>query len=947
MTRNVALLLTMATGFSGLAYEVTWEKFLAILLGSHSEATAAVLGIFLGGLSVGYALFGRVTRWRVANAAREAREPRLLLLYGGVEAGIGLYVILFPFLFDLAQKLSLLAPSGSPALAFAFDVVLTALLIGPPTVLMGGTIPVLTQALARSVEDATRLHALVYAFNTAGAFAGALAAGFFLVPRLGLVGVMFAMGSINLAAGAVFALLGARAAFAPELDEDESGEAPVAGFAWYAATALLLGFAMMSIQTVSIRLGGLALGSTQFTFSMVVAVFVLCIALGSMAVSAFSRVPRWLLLATLWALAALLYGLYPLVPESLFGAHVLRTLFTGQDAAFSAYHAAVFLALLALLGAPVLLSGAVLPLLFDKLKGESAQLGSSAGRLYSWNTVGSLLGALLGGYALLFFLDLHHVYRIATAAVVLAAVLITVRSYAVSPALAIGALLLPVLGALWLLGAWQPEMLSSGLYRERRATPFTALGAQAFLAEQALRRDVIFYDDDPSVSVAVVDQILAGAPPHPRALLSNGKPDGSTLGDYTTMALAALLPAALMDAPERAFVIGYGTGVTVGELAMLRSTRKVVVAEISAGVVAAAPLFDFANGGASKHPKVEILRSDAYRALRRGEGQYDIIVSEPSNPWMSGVEMLYSREFLEAARARLRSGGIYVQWLQQYESDESVVSLVLRTYASVFDHVAVWYSQGSDLLVLGIEDPLPALDVAAVARRTSQPDLAAGLLRAQIRSLPALLAHELMPVGVAHAMVWQGPLHTLRHPTLNFLAGRAFYRGLGSTLPFSGARAPAAVGARHSLLRRLADRSGGKLRDPDRSAALAEACKYRARLCAALVAEWMSESPNSPAARSALRNATGLQRRRFGGAVDADTVRSLTPLFAAAEKGDGQISPAAATRMTDRYRSYYQHAAPFDAQRLLEAWGRCRSPGSRACEAGRRRAAELLELPDS
>jgi hypothetical protein len=204
MTRVLALALTGLTGFSGLVYEVAWEKYLATLLGSHSEATAAVLGIFLGGLSVGYATFGKVTRRVVA--ARHGH--RLLGLYGLVEGAIGLYVLAFPTLFLAARTASTMFSHDVFGLGFALDVTLAALLIGPPSVLMGGTIPILTQALSNNTDESTRFHALVYAVNTAGAFAGALAAGFFLVPTLGLVVVMRVMGGVNLVAGAIFVLLG-------------------------------------------------------------------------------------------------------------------------------------------------------------------------------------------------------------------------------------------------------------------------------------------------------------------------------------------------------------------------------------------------------------------------------------------------------------------------------------------------------------------------------------------------------------------------------------------------------------------------------------------------------------------------------------------------------------------------------------------------------------------
>jgi len=312
--RALALLLTSFTGFSGLVYEVAWQKYLATLLGSHSEATAAVLGIFLGSLAAGYAIFGKVTRRLVSAGERAGRSPRLLLLYGAVEAAIGAYAFAFPELFRGAQWLSVRLPAANDAMGFALDLGLSALLIAPPTVLMGGTIPILTQALARDLEDATRFHAFVYAFNTAGAFLGALAAGFWLVPWLGLVGVMRAMATVNLAAGAIFALGGRSER--PGLAAAPAGGAPTEGFAALATVALLGGFATMALQTVLIRLGGLALGASQFTFSTVVAVFVLCIALGSFAVSALRRIPSAAVVVAQVLLVALMGALYFVLPQA-------------------------------------------------------------------------------------------------------------------------------------------------------------------------------------------------------------------------------------------------------------------------------------------------------------------------------------------------------------------------------------------------------------------------------------------------------------------------------------------------------------------------------------------------------------------------------------------------------------------------------------------------------
>jgi spermidine synthase len=635
MTRFNALLLTVLTGFSGLVYEVAWQKYVATLLGSHAEATAAVLAIFLGGLSTGYAVFGAATQRQVERARGSGRPPRLLLFYALVESGIGIYALLFPTLFGAAQSLSLFFPLEHAALGFAFDVFLTALLIGPAAVLMGGTIPILTLALAGDLEHATRVHAWIYGFNTAGAFVGALIGGFFLIPLLGLDGVLYAMGAVNLLAGVSFAVLDRIGGHVtPDMGEPSPRSVAVKGFASYAAVAMLGGFAMMAVQTTLNRIGGLAFGSSHFTFTMVVAVFVLSIALGSLAVSALPRITPGLIVGSQWLLVLLLALLYLHMPDAPYWAHVIRSIFRPVDASFYPFYFLAFTAGLAVLIVPIGLAGALLPLLFHHLRNEVGDLGSVAGRLYSWNTAGSLLGALLGGYLLLFWLDLHHVYRIALAALIVGASILTVRVLRL-PALAMGALVvLPALLSLLALPAWSPEKLASGLFRQREPGPLTYKGPNGGAGRGKAK--IIFNQDGPTSTVTVKDGPMKNGRIS-RGLITNGKPDGNLVGDYSTMALTALIPALLANNIERSFVIGYGTGVTAGELAALDLTREVTVAEISHGVIAAAPLFDIGNLNATKNPKLKIVRGDAYRVLLRSYGYYFLFLSVPSNPWVVGV----------------------------------------------------------------------------------------------------------------------------------------------------------------------------------------------------------------------------------------------------------------------------------------------------------------------
>jgi len=931
MIRATALLLTVLTGFSALVYQVAWQRYLAALLGSHSEATAAVLGIFLGGLSYGYSRFGRLTERLVAAARRQRRRPRLLLAYGFVEFGIGVYALLFPLLFAALRVVSLWVPGGSEALSFSVDVGLTALLIGPPVVLMGGTIPLLTQALATSLRDATRFHALVYAFNTAGAFAGALVAGFFLVPWLGLQNSVLLMGVVNLAAGSSFIALGLRGSERGlELAESQSSEAAAPrNFVVYAFVALLSGFAMMALQNTMNRIGAFSLGASHFTFSMVVATFVLCIALGSFAVSAFSRIPRSVLPTSQWMLVAFLLFLYPVVEDAPYWAHLLRTSFPSDDASFYPYFFGVFLGILIVFSIPLGLSGAALPLLFHHLRREVGDLGRTAGRLYSWNTVGSLLGALLGGYVLLFWLDLHHVYRLAVLALAVGAAILTVKIMPRSR-LTAGAILIIVSGTLVALPAWSPKKLSSGLFRQRTPTRYTHEGPKSLFDN--FRKKVIFYQDDPTVSAAVHEfRARDGSPA--LGIVVNGKPDSAIPIDTVTVGMLALLPALLVDRCERGFVIGFGTGRTVGELAAIDEVKEVDVAEISQGVIDAAPYFEERNRHAFSNPKTRIIRGDAYRVLLRSEGRYDVIISEPSNPWVTGVELLYSLEFLQAARSRLTPGGIYVQWIHIYEIDAPTVALVLNTYRRVFDRVEIWYSLATDLLLLGFNDDDHRTDLDALLERWEREGFDQRFSEIGIGSFHQLLAHQVLPAGGLNRAEFPDEVHTIGHPILSHRAARAFFAGGIAELPTFPPRWNVTSEVVPALLPRYRARLGQAFTDEMWFDVVVETCSHHLSLCAALAAQWQFERPDSQVREEFLAGAQDIPTH--AAALAPELLDRLSLLFS--EQGSAALPPTydSAAQLSAMFDKYYHHAAAFDARAPRAAWLRCADDERCAAELAR------------
>lgn len=908
MLRFVALILTLLTGFTGLVYEVTWHKYLGTLLGSHAAATAALLGIFLGGLSVGYALFGTVAQRLIASG----RGDRTLRVYGIVEIAIGVYAFLFPFLFTGASWLSVQLPLGSTGVAFGVDVFLTVLLIGPPTVLMGGTIPLLTQALSSTLQDATRIHAHIYAFNTVGAFLGALAGGFWLIPWLGLDGVLASMGFINVAAGAVFVSMRTAGSGSVPAADEPATEPRGSALLLYGCVALLSGFAMMTLQTILNRIGGLAFGSSHFTFAMVVSAFVLCLALGSFAVAALRRVPPMLVVGSQWLLVLSLLLLYARLPDATFYAHVIRSWFSNDVSDFYPYHLASLGAALTILVVPIGLSGALLPLLFHQARRELGDLGSVAGRLYSWNTVGSLLGALLGGYVLLLWLDLDQVFTVALVALALAASILTRLALPRASIALIAGLAAISVVAIGLQPRWDPARLNAGLFRQHGKNA-PKIGEIDALFERASRIPVIFHRDDPVATVAVREGKRLGKYPD-RSIVTNGKSDGNLISDYKTMAFAGLLPALMAEEVRRSFVIGLGTGVTAGELAALDSSEEVLVAEISPAVIEAAPLFDQGNLFVTQNPKVKMLRGDAYRTLLRSDGLFDVVVSEPSNPWVTGVEMLFSIEFLSAARDRLTDRGVYAQWFHLYETDAEVVDLIYRNYLNVFDDVAVFFTANSDFILLGFRDAAFALDLDRLASRMTQSDFAAALERVGVNSLAALVAHELVPVGTLTRDRVGEPLHTLRHPTLSDRAARAFFAGRYVDLPKVSSSEGARDGTRNSLLRGLASAEDARLPEPVLRDAAVVSCRSRLQnQCATLLARWRLDYPGSPMLANTLRVLRGGRERP---PLADERLRLLGTFF--------EATPDAGPERDRLILRHYHHAAPFSWSHVGRALERTR-----------------------
>ena len=782
--RRAILVLTFATGGAGLIYQVVWQRYLARLLGNDSLATATVLAVFLAGLSLGYWAWGR----------RSLDGTGLLRTYGRLECVIGLWALVFPLWFGLIDRWTSSWRLETPWSLAAGGAFCAAVLIGLPTFCMGATVPILTQALTRLLERATRTHALVYAINTAGAVAGALVTGFFLVHRFGLPGTLRLGAILNIAAGLYFLGLYRRHG-AGTRDAPLPAQAGNARLGWrLCAIAALSGFAFMTLESIWIRFTQLSVGASSFNFSLVVAAVVLAIALGAWLAGRRSPRPPGALFRNQFAAAVSLAALFATLDAWPWFAYVIRTRFPSTDAGFVAFNAALFVALVAGIGVPAGLMGATLPLTFDAARKTLRSVGRQAGALLGWNALGSLLGGLLGGYLLLARLNLGETYLTAVLTVVASAWIAASPLHRARVASMSGLTVAILVLAAWF--PYDPLRFAVGTFRLRETIEQDEWGPAGFYESYYRSRTVLAYRDGPEGTFAVVENLTpeqlltrdfpvlaaelfeserypGGASALPRSIVVNGKSDSSTYYDRETLRLSAHLPALFGVCPERALVIGLGTGVTAGELTLYPGIERIRVVEISPAVSDFLIFFDDATHGLREDPRYELVTGDAFRVLRRSEERFDVIVSEPSNPWVLGVDQLFSREFYALIGKRLAQDGIFVQWIQRYATTQEVYDTVVRTLRNEFPYLRAFRGAEHDDLFVASKMSLADERLVTLGELLrNNPEVRRSLAEIDLLGVDDLLLREL-PIPDAP----DGErLETLDRPRIHHLSGRAFFR---------------------------------------------------------------------------------------------------------------------------------------------------------------------------
>jgi len=759
-----------ATGAAGLVYQVAFERYLARLVGNDHVAVGLTLGTFLGALALGYLLCGRLTLM--------IEEP--LRAYALLEALIGVWGLAFPRWFERVESVAGSWGFEQPwGLAFE-GLAVSGLLIGPPTVLMGATVPFLTRGLGQVHERVSSTHAAVYALNTAGAFVGVLLAGFFLVPAFGLPATVRGTALVNLLAGAMFLALsfyirGPAVSLGGIRPRTLAAGEPFSPRRLY-GVALLSGLAVLTLEAVAVRIGKLVLGGSTYTFAMVVAVFVLGIAAGSLAVARAPRLPRSLLFGLQAGAACWLLLLLPTLDLWPYAAHVLRVAFQATPVGFWLHRIAVLVALAVPFLPPAALLGATLPTVFHELDAGLNRSGWISGRLLAWNGVGTLLGSLCGSFLLYHFLDAVRVFLLVPLVASVAAVLVSTPVGRMARGAA-WAMLLVATAAIVVRPFHDDSRFAVGTFRLRTPEPYSLHGPRLFFEERMRGMRLERYEDGPTDTVAVLDQV---GDRESRALFVNGKSESSTNHDAVTLRLLAHLPALWAERRARVLVVGLGTGVTAGELSLYPELERIDVAEISPAVVRALPWFTADTHGVERDERLRVHVRDAWLVLRQSPETWDVITSEPSNPWVSGVDQLFTREFYRLVASRLAEGGVFVQWVQLYESDFESLALVLNSLRAELPTLHAFRGMTGDLLLLAARRPFDRADrLRAEEVLAGHSAVADSLREIGIESIAQILEREVTSLPTLLRQGARYGFNTMDHPRLHYLAGRNLFLGSG------------------------------------------------------------------------------------------------------------------------------------------------------------------------
>ena len=780
------LSLFVLSGFAGLIYQSMWTHYLGLVLGHAAYAQSLVLAIFMGGMALG--------AWLAAQ--RSVRWRRLLLMYALAEALIGLFALGFQPLFEHYTALShstILPALGAGVAGRIYPWLSTTLLILPACILLGATFPLLSAGYLRALpESPGRVFGGLYFANGLGAAAGALAATFILLPALGLPGAMQFAGYTNLvvAAGALLVAwrMGeagpasaaparvARAQAQVQVQSDTrdraSNPAPLPlGARALISVAFLSGAFSFVYEIGWIRLLNQALGTTLHAFELMLAAFLLGLAFGGLWVRRYVRARADVLriagFAQVWMGISALLSLVVFAQSFQWVGWMMSAL-SRNDSGYLLFSLGSAAIAIAVMLPAAFFAGMTLPLFTMAIvRGPSGESG--IGRIYAANTLGAIAGVMLMMHVLIPLIGVRLGITLAALGDALLGLwLLAHARQALAPRLA-GATALLLAGVLvtsLALGRMDPREQAAGVFRS----------GVARLSDES---QVPFLRDGKTATVAVVRSDANNS----AAIITNGKSDAAMAlsldtaptGDEFTMVMLGGLPLAVHPDPRRVGVIGWGSGLSTHTLLGSPAVHSVETVEIEPAVHAGARLFGNRVGRAYDDVRSHVHFDDARRHFASGQRQYDVIVSEPSNPWVNGVSSLFTREFYAFLRGHLQDDGVLVQWLQAYEIDDALLATIMAALLQEFPQAELYLAHNVDLVIVAYPGRQHTADYARLRHPALQRELVrVGLGSQDELDLRRIAGSEVMRNFVkAHG----ARVHSDYHPTVALRAPATRFRG--------------------------------------------------------------------------------------------------------------------------------------------------------------------------
>jgi spermidine synthase len=754
LRRRVLAACLVASGAAALTYEVIWLRELSLVMGSTVYALAAVLDAFLGGLALGAWLGGRLV----------ARRGASLALYAGLEAGIGLTAVGMPWAIGALSPIFGVAyrSLGDQILPYGLvQFVACGALLLVPTILMGATLPVVTALLLEPDSEVAGGAGRLYAANSLGGAIGAGLAGFVLLPSLGLLRTGFAAAAVNFLVAATATWLGGRPggeSVAPAPPRDPAARAAHApGRGWPAPPPWLLvllygvsGFAALALEVGWARIVGLSIGSTTHGFTIILVTFIVGLAGGSWLVprfrSARERPVQWIVglhaVVAIWGLLTLSYlGSLPERVAELVGQ---------RDLTFGGLIAAETMLVGLTIVIPTVCMGGAFPLVSALASRTLGSPGRAVGSAYAANTLGNILGSGVAGFVLVPAIGMRSTIVLACLLFVAVALAYLVAALRAERARLLRAAV-PLVAAAALAAAlaprWNRQVVTSGpyLYGSTLVSEARKVGGRdAYARALDQKYEILDYREGAATVVTVKRRRPGGG----LELAVGGKSDAYSFA--STQNLIGHLPMLLHPGAKDVLVVGLGSGTTLGSV-LTHEVESVDCVEISSEVVEMAErhFAPFTND-ATKDPRANVIVADGRNHLRHSGRTYDVIVSQPSNPWMSGAAGLFTLEYFQEVREHLEAGGVACSWFMVGDDKGETMKSVLASWRQVFPNAWLFETRllGEHVLV-GLRDdaPIAAADIERALRR---PEVRADLARISVTDTAEALAYVMLgPEGVA------------------------------------------------------------------------------------------------------------------------------------------------------------------------------------------------------